>query len=66
MENVKTDKFFITEILNDLYRNGFVVGGKACTMLQDWGAELREKSRIKMPASNLRREFNREVGAQNW
>ena len=66
MCDAKTDKFFITEILNDLHRNGYVEGGKACTMLRDWAIELREKSRTQLATSRLRREFNREVGAQNW
>lgn len=66
MENIKTDKFFITEIINDLHRHGFMEGGKACVMLHDWAAELREKSRTKMAASHLRRDFNCEVGACNW
>ncbi len=66
MQDIKSDKFFITEILNDLHRFGFVPGHKAETMLHDWAAELRDKARVKMPASRLRRTFDKEVGAQNW
>ena len=66
METAKLDKFFITEIINDLYRNGFIQQGKAETMLRDWAAELREKARPQLAASRLRREFNTEVGAYNW
>lgn len=62
----KRDKFFITEILNALHREGFIPGGKAETMLCDWACELREKARPVLPASKLRRTFNREVGAYNW
>ena len=64
--SAKTDKFYITEILNDLHRNGFYRGGKAETMLVDWARELREKARPVLPASRLRRTFNVEVGSQNW
>ena len=66
MENVKKDKFFITEILNDLHRYGFCPGGKAETMLHDWAAELRETARPQLKASCLRRTFNAEVGTENW
>jgi len=62
--DAKTDKFFITEILNDLHKNGFVRGGKAETMLHDWAAELRADTRTSFPASKLRQKFNDEVGAQ--
>ena len=60
------DKLFITEILNDLNRNGFVKGGKADTMLCDWSAELRRKSRKFHPASRLKKVFFQLVGAKNW
>ena len=66
METAKSDKFFITEILNDLYRNGFVQQGKAETMLKDWAVELREKARCELPTSRLRKQFNKEVGEYNW
>ena len=66
MENIRDDKFFITEIINDLERYDYTPGGKAQTMLRDWARELRERSRVEMPASRLRRTFNAEVGAQNW
>lgn len=66
MESPKIDKFFITEILNDLYRNGFVEGGKACVMLRDWAAELREKSRTEMSATHLKRDFGAIIGIENW
>lgn len=60
------DKMFLTEILNDLYRNGFFRGGKADTMLRDWSAELREKARPVLKPSKLRSEFNKVVGKENW
>ena len=66
METARDDKLFITEILNDLHRNGFVSGGKAETMLQDWAAELREKARPQLSASRLRKTFNLLVGGYNW
>jgi hypothetical protein len=62
----KNDKLFITEILNDLHRNGFVVGGKAETMLHDWAAELRGDTRSDFPASRLKETFCKEFGAYNW
>lgn len=66
MSLAKKDKVFITEILNDLYQEGFVSGGKAETMLRDWARELREIARPELPPSRLRREFNQEIGAYNW
>lgn len=65
-DTYKTDKFFITELLNDLHRFGFTPGGKAETMLHDWAAEMREKARTHMPASRLKKEFCKEVGARLW
>ena len=66
MDTAKNDKFYITEILNDLHRNGFVQQGKAEVMLRDWAAELREKARSQLAASRLHRTFNAEIGAYNW
>ncbi|MCD4831023.1 MAG: hypothetical protein K8R02_04345 [Anaerohalosphaeraceae bacterium] len=66
MSTAKDDKLFITEILNDLHRNGFIRQGKAETMLHDWAAELREKARSQLAASRLRQVFNSEVGAYTW
>ncbi len=66
MGKAKDDKLFITEVLNDLHRHGFVPGGKAEQMLRDWAKELREESRCEMPASRLHRTFNAEVGAYLW
>lgn len=66
MADAKTDKLFITEILNDLHRNGFQSGGKAETMLRDWASELRDGSRKYFPASRLRKVFNNEVGTHLW
>jgi len=60
------DKFFITELINDLHRNGFVHGGKAETMLHDWSRDLRERSRSHMPASRLKTMFDEIVGKSNW
>lgn len=62
----QSDKLFITEILNDLERNGFIRGGKAETMLRDWSRELKNRSRIWHPATNLRRIFNKLIGKENW
>ena len=64
--DAKGNKFFITEILNDLHRHGYVPTGKADTMLSDWAKELREDARTQLPASRLRKTFNKEVGIQNW
>jgi hypothetical protein len=58
------DKLFITEILNDIHRNGYMEGGKAYEMLHDWARELRNKAGI--PRSKLRPTFNRIVGSYNW
>lgn len=58
------DKFYITEILNDLHRHGFVRGGKAQTMLQDWAKELKQK--MDIPRSRLKSEFAKQVGIENW
>ena len=56
---------FLTEILNDLHRNGWQGGsGKAATMLKDWKAEFERKS--SFPKSKLRDVFNEKVGAYNW
>ncbi len=60
------DKLFITEVLNDLHRHGFVQGGKGCEMLTDWASELRAKSRTSFPASKLRKVHAEIVGAYNW
>jgi len=63
----RKDKFFITELLNDLHRNGFAEGSKAYVMLHDWSAELRDDvAATKIPPSKLRQTFNREIGEQNW
>lgn len=64
MENPTDDKFYITEILNDLHKHGFIKGGKAHSMLLDWARELRQKSRI--PPSRLKKEFVKQVGVENW
>lgn len=68
MKNKKamTDKLFITEILNDLHRQGFVRGGKAETMLHDWASELRMESRIFFPASRLKKVFCEVIGRYLW
>lgn len=60
------DKLYITELLNDLYRHGFVRGGKAEVMLRDWARELRDESRTAFPASRLKKVFAAEVGKENW
>lgn len=43
-DQTRDDKLFITEIINDLNKNGFIKSGKAETMLEDWSAELKERS----------------------
>lgn len=60
LNNAAQDKLFITEILNDLYKNGFRHDGKAAVMLRDWSRELKEQSNY--PASRNRRIFNEIVG----
>lgn len=62
----KDDKLFITEILNDLHRNGFIKQGKADTLLRDWAAELREDCRGQLQSSKLKQTFINEVGEENW
>lgn len=62
----QSDKLFITELINDLHRNGFVRGGKAETMLHDWSRELKHRASTKHPASRLRKTFNLIVGKENW
>lgn len=64
--SIQVDKFFLTEIINDLHRNGFEEGGKAQEMLHVFSAELRDKSRKFHPASRLRKEFNNQIGKNNW
>jgi hypothetical protein len=60
-----SEVLFLTEILNDLYRNGWMNGnGKAATMLKDWKAEFERKSNF--PKSKLRKVFNENVGFCNW
>jgi hypothetical protein len=66
LAKAKQDKLFITEILNDMHRNGYIHGGKAETMLRDWAKELRENARNVLPASRLRKIHAKEVGAANW
>lgn len=66
MFDAVTDKLYVTEIINDLYRNGFVRGGKAEQMLRDLGKELREQARRKFPASRLRQVHAATAGRENW
>ena len=66
MQTPKFNKFYITEILNDLFRHGFVQQGKADELLRAWAAELREDARPQVSASRLRRAFNAEIGKWNW
>lgn len=66
MNRDEEDKLFLTELLNDLYRNGFTRGGKAEAMLHAWGRELRDKTRASWPASRLRKTFSEIVGGENW
>ena len=60
------DKLFLTEIINDLYRNGFMSGGKAQVMLHDLARELRNKTRRHFPASRLRRTHAEIIGKELW
>lgn len=66
MNATATDKFYLTEILNDLHRHGFVARGKAQTMLHDWSRELRERSRTSFPASRLRNVHTQTCGRWRW
>jgi len=66
MEAAAQNKLFITEIINNLHREGFVRGGKAETMLHDWSAELRKDARVHFPASRIKKFHSEHVGAQNW
>lgn len=57
------DRLYIQEIITDLERNGYVIGGKAREMLLAWSKELKQKApRIK----KLRRLHAKLVGAGNW
>ena len=60
------NKLYLTEIMNDLHRNGFMSGGKAQVMLQDWARNLRDKTRPHFPASRLRRTHAEIVGKGLW
>ena len=60
------DKMFLTEIMNDLHRNGFRKGGKADSMLRDWAQKLREEARPVLKPSKLRAHFNKVIGKENW
>lgn len=44
LSKAAVDKLYITETLNDLYRHGFVRGGKAECLLRGWARELREEA----------------------
>ncbi len=44
MEDVTRDKLFIQEIINDLEKRGYVLGGKAYQMLCDWSKEMRDRA----------------------
>lgn len=65
-DQAKDDKLFLTEIMNDLHRKGFVRGGKAEQMLRDWSKELRRNARPKLQSSKLKKTFCKEVGANLW
>ena len=60
MNQKAKEKLCFTEIMNDLYTNGFRRDGKANAMLRDYCRELRE--RADFPASRQRKVFNHEVG----
>lgn len=51
------DHLYITEILHDLHKHGFVCGGKAECMLHDWARELREKTRAINPVSRSKKRI---------
>ena len=61
-----SNKLFITEILNDLYRNGYAEGTKADVMLKDWAAELRTEARPVIKSTPLRRYHANHCGRENW
>jgi len=60
------DKLYITEVINDLERNGYQQGGKAQTMLRDWARELREEARTAYPATRIRKYHAAHCGCENW
>ncbi len=66
MRKEAEDKLYLTEIINDLHRNGFVSHGKAWEMLHDWSAELREEARSSFPASRLKKTHAALAGGENW
>jgi len=57
------DRLFIQEIINDLKRNGYVQGGKAETMLNDWSGELRRESHLTGRTKTVHAEL---CGKQNY
>ncbi len=59
-----SDALFLTEILNDLHRHGFVPGGKAYQMLKDWKSDLEEKANY--PKTAQRKVHAEIMGAGNW
>lgn len=61
-----TDKLYMTEILNDIHRNGYQRGGKADEMLHDWAKELKDNARASFPASRIRKVHAEVCGANNW
>ncbi len=63
MRQMITDKLFLQEILNDLYRNGFVRQGKAEEMLKDWSRQLREETGLQ---GKTKKTFFQLVGKENW
>jgi len=60
------NKLYITEIINDLERNGYEQGGKAQTMLHDWARELREAARTDYPVTRLRKYHAAHCGRESW
>ena len=58
-----SDRLFVQEIINDLHKNGFVKGGKADQMLNDWSLELRNETQMK---GKTKRTFKEVVGIENY
>lgn len=62
-EEIRNDRLFIQEIINDLERNGYQQGGKAQQLLRDWSKELRDKSHLN---GKTKKVFKETVGAYLW
>ena len=59
-----SDALFITEIMNDLHKNGFTPYGKADTMLRDWKWTLEGAANFSK--TNQRKVHAAHCGQENW